>query len=191
MSSAADRLSPRIYVACLAAYNAGHLHGAWIDVEDKEAIKDAITAMLSASPIAGAEEFAIHDYDGFGGVNIGEYEPIGRIVEIACFLRERGRLGALLLNHVGGNIDEAIATLDDGHQGAYESLADYFEEFTEETVEIPAPPTALHRLRSHGERRRTQRRGLHAPDGSRRDSRVSGPVRPAASRRGPCLGFPP
>lgn len=139
MSSAADRLSPRIYVACLAAYNAGHLHGAWIDVEDKEAVKDAISAMLSASPIAGAEEFAIHDYDGFGGVNIGEYEPIGRIVEIACFLRERGRLGALVLDHVGGNIDEAISALDDGHQGAYESLADYFEEFTEETVEIPAP----------------------------------------------------
>lgn len=139
MSSAADRLSPRIYVACLAAYNAGHLHGAWIDVEGGDAIKDAITAMLSASPIAGAEEFAIHDYDGFGGVNIGEYEPIGRIVEIACFLRERGQLGALVLDHVGGNIDEATAALDDGHQGAYESLADYFEEFTEETVEIPAP----------------------------------------------------
>ena len=95
MSSAADRLSPRIYVACLAAYNAGHLHGAWIDVEDKEAIKDAITAMLSASPIAGAEQFAIHDDDGFGGMNIGEYEPIGRIVEIACArARPARRVGA-------------------------------------------------------------------------------------------------
>lgn len=139
MSSAADRLSPRIYVACLAAYNARHLHGAWIDVEDEDAIKDAITAMLSASPIAGAEEFAIHDYDGFGGVNIGEYEPIGRIVEIACFLRERGQLGALVLDHVGGDIDEAAKTLADGYRGAYDSLAGYFQELTEDTVEIPEP----------------------------------------------------
>lgn len=137
MSSAADRLSPRIYVACLAAYNAGHLHGAWIDVEDEETVKDAIAAMLTASPVAGAEEFAIHDYDGFGDVGIGEYEPIGQVVEIADFLRERGQLGALVLEHLGGSIDDATAALEDGYRGAFESLADYFQELTEETTVIP------------------------------------------------------
>lgn len=139
MSSAADRLSPRIYVACLAAYNAGYLHGAWIDVEYEETVVAAITAMLSAAPIAGAEEFAIHDYDGFGGVNIGEYEPISRVVEIASLLRERGQLGALALDHLGGSIDDANAALDDGYRGAYESLADYLQELREETVAIPEP----------------------------------------------------
>lgn len=139
MSSAADRLSPRIYVACLAAYNSGYLHGAWIDVEDEETVADAITAMLNASPVAGAEEFAIHDHNDFGSVNIGEYEPIGRVVEIACFLREHGRLGGLVLDHVGGNLDEAATALEDGYRGAYESLSDYFQELTEETVAIPEP----------------------------------------------------
>lgn len=139
MSSAADRLSPRIYVACLAAYNSGCLHGAWIDVEDEEAVADAITAMLTASPVAGAEEFAIHDHDDFGGVNIGEHEHISRVVEIASFLRERGQLGALVLDHVGGNFDDAREALDDGYRGTYENLADYFQELTEETVEIPEP----------------------------------------------------
>lgn len=139
MSNAADRLSPRIFVACLAAYNAGRLHGAWIDVEDEETVGDAITAMLNASPVAGAEEFAIHDHDGFGGVTIGEYEDIGRVVEIASFLRERGQLGALVLDHLGGNIDEASEALDDGYRGAFECLADYFQELTEETVMIPEP----------------------------------------------------
>ncbi|MBO9545638.1 antirestriction protein ArdA [Caulobacter sp.] len=139
MSSAADQLSPRIYVACLAAYNAGCLHGAWIDIEDEETVKDAIEAMLTASPVAGAEEFAIHDYDGFGGVSIGEYEPIGRVVEIAGFLRERGQLGALVLEHLGGSIDDATAALEDGYRGTFESLADYFQELTEETTTIPEP----------------------------------------------------
>ena len=30
-NSLKTKFEPRIYVACLAAYNNGHLHGAWID----------------------------------------------------------------------------------------------------------------------------------------------------------------
>jgi hypothetical protein len=42
MGQAAENLEPRIYVACLAAYNNGLLHGAWIDVEDDaDAVRDA------------------------------------------------------------------------------------------------------------------------------------------------------
>jgi len=38
MCTATD--TPRIYVACLAAYNAGKLHGEWIDADqDAEAIR--------------------------------------------------------------------------------------------------------------------------------------------------------
>ena len=66
---------PRIYVACLAAYNGGILHGAWLDAaQEPWALYDDVKAMLDASPVAGAEEFAIHDYEGFGEVRI-EYRP--------------------------------------------------------------------------------------------------------------------
>ena len=43
--------SPKIYVACLAAYNAGQLHGEWIlaDQEPQE-IQAAIRSMLEKSP---------------------------------------------------------------------------------------------------------------------------------------------
>ncbi|MDT9165744.1 antirestriction protein ArdA, partial [Escherichia coli] len=59
---------PRIYVACLAAYNNGILHGAWIDAaREPWAIYDDIRRMLRASPITDAEEWAIHDYEGFEG----------------------------------------------------------------------------------------------------------------------------
>lgn len=41
----------RIYVACLAAYNNGHLHGCWIDAcQDKDAVWNDIKSMLKDSP---------------------------------------------------------------------------------------------------------------------------------------------
>jgi len=52
--------TPRIYVACLAAYNSGRLHGRWIDAaQDAEDIKAQIAEMLKESPEPGAEEWAI------------------------------------------------------------------------------------------------------------------------------------
>lgn len=51
----------RIYVACLAAYNNDILHGRWIDAASGEAhIWGETRAMLAASPIPNAEEWAIH-----------------------------------------------------------------------------------------------------------------------------------
>jgi len=83
---------PRIYVACLAAYNNGYLHGAWIDAaQEPWAIYDAVRVMLSASPIEGAEEWAIHDYEGFGGVRIEEYASFDRVSELAAFLAVSAR----------------------------------------------------------------------------------------------------
>ncbi len=68
---------PRIYVACLAAYNNGRLHGRWIDAgQDVEEIQTEITEMLAASPIQLAEEWAIHDYEGFEGASLGEFSSI-------------------------------------------------------------------------------------------------------------------
>ncbi|PLR21912.1 antirestriction protein ArdA [Caulobacter zeae] len=138
MGQDAEILEPRIYVACLAAYNCGQLHGAWIKVEDdQEAVLEAVALMLAASPQPGAEEYAIHDYEDFGGVEIGEYMPMAKVVEIAAFLRERGTLGALVLDHFNGDLDQAEEALEDGYHGRFSSLADYVQILTEETIEIP------------------------------------------------------
>lgn len=73
----------RIYVACLAAYNNDILHGAWIDAnQDPYDIWEEVSAMLMASPITDAEEWAIHDYEGFEGYSISEYEKMARDLEI-------------------------------------------------------------------------------------------------------------
>jgi antirestriction protein len=70
----------RIYVACLASYNSGILHGQWIEAtSDRDEMQAAIDAILRASPcpnvtvthpetgeeVPSAEEWAIHDYDSF------------------------------------------------------------------------------------------------------------------------------
>lgn len=129
---------PRIYVACLAAYNNGYLHGAWIDAaQEPWAIYDAVRVMLAASPVEGAEEWAIHDYEGFGGVRIEEYAGFERVSEIALFLVEHGEIGAAVLDHYSGDLDVAREALADRHLGEYASLADYVQEVTEESTAIP------------------------------------------------------
>lgn len=133
-----DTEQPRIYVACLAAYNNGYLHGAWIDAaQEPWAIYDAVRAMLSASPVEGAEEWAIHDYEGFGGVRIEEYASFDRVSELAAFLAEHGEIGAALLDYYSGDLAEAREAVEDRHLGAYASLADYMQDTTEETTAIP------------------------------------------------------
>lgn len=127
----------RIYVACLAAYNSGILHGAWIDAtQDAWAIYDRISQMLRVSPVEGAEEWAIHDYEGFESVRIAEFSGIDRVAEIAAFISEHGRLGAELITHFGG-IDEAREAMEERYHGAYSDLADYVQGVTEECQTIP------------------------------------------------------
>ncbi|MBI1278441.1 MAG: antirestriction protein ArdA [Anaerolineaceae bacterium] len=128
----------RIYVACLASYNNGILHGAWIDADqDAESIFADVQTMLAASPMSDAEEWAIHDYEGFYGCSLSESEGFEQVSKLAMFLAEQGRLGAELVSHFGGSLDEARQALEENYCGEYTSLADFAEELTAETVIIP------------------------------------------------------
>ncbi len=129
----------RIYVACLAAYNSGYLHGKWIDAtQDLDDIQDEVNAMLEASPVEEeAEEYAIHDHEGFDGYPIGEYEGLESAHKIACFIEEHEGIGSELLNQFNGDIDEATKAIEENYCGCYASVADYAQELTEETGDIP------------------------------------------------------
>lgn len=127
-------------MACLAAYNSGHLHGAWIDAaQEPWTIWDAVQDMLRASPIAGAEEWAIHDYEGFGEVRVADSEGFERVSALAAFFAEHGEIGAALVAHYGGDLDEAREAMADRYMGQHTSLADYVQELTEEANPIPQP----------------------------------------------------
>ena len=135
-----EPITPRIYVACLAAYNSGILHGAWIDADqDEEAMRSEIAAMLKASPVSGAEEYAIHEYEGFGDIRLEEFTGIGTVAHIAAFAAEHGALGLAVLSHFSGDFEEAREAVEDRYYGQFASLADYMQETTEETTSIPEP----------------------------------------------------
>lgn len=128
---------PRIYVACVAAYNGGRLHGRWIDATEPDEVWKEVCAMLAASPEPDAEEHAIHDYEGFEGCTISEWASFDTVCELADFIEQHGRLGARLYGHFGNSLDEACDAFDN-HVGEYRSLADFAEEITRETgPEIP------------------------------------------------------
>jgi antirestriction protein len=131
-------ITPKIYVACLAAYNNGKLHGRWIDADQPaETIYAEIRAMLAVSPEAGAEEWAIHDHEGFGSVRISEWESIELIADMASLIRDYDDLGVAALSHFCGDIREARCALEDHYCGQYRSLADFARGITEETTSIP------------------------------------------------------
>lgn len=128
----------RIYVACLAAYNSGHLHGRWIDAtQGVDHVWDETRAMLKASPMAEAEEHAIHDYEGFEGAPVEEYSSFETIVALAEFIEEHGTLGGKVLEHFSGDLEDA-KTAFENYQGEHVSLAMYAQQLTEDCgPEIP------------------------------------------------------
>jgi len=118
---------PRIYVASLSDYNTGRLHGVWIDAtEDIENVYTAVENLLSSSPEPIAEEFAIHDYEGFGSVRFSEYEKLETVVRIAQGIAEHGKPFAGWAACLGeSQWDDHLDEFGDHYLGSYESVEDY------------------------------------------------------------------
>jgi antirestriction protein len=116
---------PRIYVASLSDYNAGRLHGSWIDATNEpDAIHEQIQEMLAASREPLAEEWAIHDYDNFGRLRLGEYESIDAISLVARGINEHG--GAFAAWASLDDLDpERLARFEESYRGTWGSLEDY------------------------------------------------------------------
>lgn len=119
--------TPSIYVACLASYNAGKLHGAWIDdCTDEDAMGEAITAMLAASPTPGAEEWAIHDTHGFEGLDIGAHPTLASVATHASMLAEHDGAWRAYVGIVGAHYANE-SDFGDTYQGQHDSPEDYAE----------------------------------------------------------------
>jgi antirestriction protein len=120
---AEPRMRPRIYVASLSDYNAGRLHGAWLDAaQTPQALGEDITGMLGASPMPGAEEWAIHDYDAFGGITIDEHESLEQVSRLAAGLAAYSEAFASWAHLVGRDPTE-LEHFEDAYLGKWESLA--------------------------------------------------------------------
>lgn len=125
------KVTPRVYIACLASYNSGILHGEWIEATDADTIRDGIQKVLQESPTPGAEEWAMHDYEGFGPVCLSEWPDIDRLARLGALIDEHGEAFAAYAAHVG----EEYATEEiflDAFCGEWESERAYAEHLFDE-----------------------------------------------------------
>ena len=140
---------PRIYVADHAAYNAGELHGEWIDLPAEttvDEVREAIAEMLGRSPVLPndvAEEYVIHDYEGFSGYELDEYENLETVTAVASFIVEHGELGARLIN-LSYDVDEAKDALQERYAGRAASLGDWVYGHLQDTGELDEIPERWH-----------------------------------------------
>ena len=107
--------SPAIYVASLSDYNEGRLHGEWIDATlDAEDIQAEIAEMLEASTIPNAEEWAIHDHEGFP-VKLGEWESAEWISALGQAIESHGEeIVEAAVDHLGVDTpDDLRAAVDE------------------------------------------------------------------------------
>ena len=123
---------PRIYAASLADYNNGNLHGRWIDASDPDRLYEQVGEMLASSPVPGAEEWAVHDYEGFGSFRLSEYESIETIARVAFGIVEHGTAFAHWIEHVGTADTDSLDNFDEHYLGAWDSLSDYAEQLLDD-----------------------------------------------------------
>lgn len=164
----------KIYVACLASYNNGVLHGSWFDLEDFTDAEDLMAAVrqdvLITSPypnvevecpscggdgihtydpdgicsqckgsgeVPSAEEWAIHDHEGFPDDAVGEYTSFSKLYEIKEFYEEaEHQMGAdyeeiveAFITCFGGENLPSVEQIQDAYVGTHDSPADFAEQY--------------------------------------------------------------
>jgi antirestriction protein len=123
-----QKVRPRIYVASLSDYNAGRLHGGWFDADrEPEELEKEIGFMLASSPEPVAEEWAIHDHEGFGLAYISEYESLETVSWLAKGISEHG-LAFAAWAALQSNDEEALVRFEGAYLGNWESLEEYADE---------------------------------------------------------------
>jgi antirestriction protein len=126
------KLQPRIYVASLSDYNAGRLHGVWLDAnQDAEDLQAIVDAMLQRSPEPIAEEFAVHDYEEWGPVHLDEYTSLDTISRVARGLAAHGAAFGHWADYVRFGEDD-LDRFEEAYQGCWESLAAWAEDIVDD-----------------------------------------------------------
>jgi antirestriction protein len=123
---------PRIYVADLAEYNAGNLVGLWIDLgmfSDVEDLTSEIETHVLRKAQTGHEEWAIHGYEGFGSISVGEYDSLESVLAHAERLGENAGKYQAWINAKG----EAEGFDPDEVFGPYESPDEWLDQEIDNT----------------------------------------------------------
>lgn len=138
--------TPRVWVACLASYNAGRLIGEWVDATDVDNLHEA-KGRVSAEAVKAAkaageypvyfgdpEEFAIHDYDGFGSLSstLGEYPDWETVANVGALIEAHGEAFLAYLEACEVDLGEVT---EDGFHEAYGGEFDSEENYARDYVD--------------------------------------------------------
>lgn len=127
------KLQPRIWIGSLADYNAGRLHGAWVDADQEpDGIWEGINDVLQNSPTPGAEEWAVFDFDDFGPVRLSEYESVERISRLGVGIAEHGEAFAAFASFLGPDEDALLSTFEETYLGHWESAEAYAQDYLDD-----------------------------------------------------------
>ena len=119
-------VAPRIYVASLSDYNDGRLHGTWIDAACEESeLYEQLEAMLAASQVPAAEEWAIHDFEGFCGIELGESAALETVARIARGIRDHGPAFGAFFRRVGTTQAGDEDRFEQAFLGHFSSIEEY------------------------------------------------------------------
>jgi antirestriction protein len=152
----AEMDTPRVWIGCLASYNAGRLIGEWVDAVDLDEMnecRDRVAAQaVEAAKAAGEypvyfgdpEEFFLADNEGFG-FNVGEYVDWAKLATVGALIAEHGEPFAAFLrwydDNYSGDVledaDELAERFSEAFCGEYESAKDYAYEYVEECWQVP------------------------------------------------------
>ena len=130
-----------IYVADLAAYNAGVLRGAWLDVDgfDKQDLNASIHDLMSKWD---CEEWAFHDYEGFPDI-FGEYPSLDDVISYIQAVDEHGKCAIKAYLQLFDLRD--LGEFSDRFLGDYESDSDFVWEYLQNTGLLDSMPETLQR----------------------------------------------
>ncbi|MFE7124054.1 antirestriction protein ArdA [Streptomyces sp. NPDC057617] len=126
--------TPRVWIGCLACYNAGHLQGDWYEADTA----DLVTPADLHGRETQHEELWVMDHDNFHGTITGECSPshAAEIAEALAGLRddEAPAFGAWF-SEFGSDMepDQWVDQFRDEFRGFHDSEADFAREWFEAT----------------------------------------------------------
>lgn len=139
--------TPKVWIGCLASYNAGRLIGEWVEATDVDEMneaqarvaKQAVTAAKAAGEyplyFGDPEEFFIADYDNFGNLpsTLGEYPSYERVAKIGTLISDVGQVAVLAIDALEPDLDEVDEDWFHAHyRGEWDSEEDYAMHVCEE-----------------------------------------------------------
>lgn len=140
---------PRVWIGCLACYNAGRLVGQWIDADEAgELTPEALHVAVSGQTIAGQtyvagdpcphEELWVMDHEGFGGMLTGECSPAEaqRMAELLAQVDEPMAFAAFVENmgrhYASQDWEATVDQFGDAYCGEWDTEKAYAQDLADD-----------------------------------------------------------